>query len=148
MLFRSAAAYHSKRCSIKSDIPQLIFEACDDTVLCDVSLVDFLLEKLVDASLAVSASDVLHLEAMADGDFIRISLTNTSRSMSAEMLHTLFYPSRISNEYDGCLQGAEYIVCRQIIREHDAHFNHIGCRIKAETSAAGYTIWFTLPRKN
>ena len=147
VLLRSAAAYHSKRCSIKSDIPQLIVEACDDTVLCDVSLVDFLLEKLVDASFAVSASDVLHLEAMADGDFIRISLTNTSRSMSAEMLHTLFYPSRISNGHDGCQQGAEYIVCRQIIREHDAHFNHIGCRIKAETSAAGYTIWFTLPRK-
>ena len=147
VLLRSAAAYHSKRCSIKSDIPQLIAEACDDTLLCDVNLVDFLLEKLVDASFAVSASDVLHLEAMADGDFIRISLTNTSRSMSAEMLHTLFYPSRISNGYDGCLQGAEYIVCRQIIREHDAHFNHIGCRIKAETSAAGYTIWITLPRK-
>lgn len=145
-LLHRAAAYHAKRCRTCSGIPQPTVEATDDTVLCDVSLTDFLFEQLVDASLAVSPSDVLHLEAKTDGDFMRFSLTNTSRSMSAEMLQTLFYPSRISNGCDGCLQGAEYIVCRQIIREHDAHFNHIGCRIKAEASATGYTIWFTLPR--
>lgn len=145
-LLHRAAAYHAKRCRTCFGIPQPTVEATDDTVLCDVSLTDFLFEQLVDASLAVSPSDALHLEAKTDGDFVRFSLTNTSRSMSAEMLQTLFYPSRISNGCDGCLQGAEYIVCRQIIREHDAHFNHIGCRIKAEASATGYTIWFTLPR--
>ena len=78
---------------------------------------------------------------------MRFSLSNDSRTLDADTLHTLFYPSqsRIVGA-DDHLQGTEYIVCRQIIREHDDHFNHIGCRIKAEPTATGYTVWFTLPR--
>lgn len=147
VLLDRAAAYHTKRCSVCSNAPKIATDASDDTVLCDAGLVTFLLEQLIDASLAVSLTDVLHLDARADGDFIRFALTNVSRSVAAEVLQVLFNPACICNDNSGCLQGGEYIVCRQIIREHDAHFNHIGCRIKAEPVAeGGYTVWFTLPR--
>ena len=90
-------------------------------------------------------TDALHLTAQVDGDFIRVSLTNRSRTLDADTLRTMFYPQQLSNSSDQ-LQGAEYIVCRQIIREHDAHFDHIGCRIKAEACEGGYVVWFALPR--
>lgn len=149
MLLRRAADYHAKRCTASPGAPALTCGRSDAFVSCDETLAAFLVEQLIDASFALSPTDKLHLEAVADGDFIRISLLNTSRTFTPEALHTLFYPSpsRIVNE-DGHLRGTEYIVCRQIIREHDDYFNHIGCRIKAESLAEGYSIWFTLPRSS
>lgn len=145
-LLHRAVAYHAKRCAHLAGRNELSIAPCDATVLCDEVLVHFLIEQLIDASLSASATDILHLEAVREDDFVRIALTNRSRTLDAEELHTLFYPSqsRIVNA-DGRLQGTEYIVCRQIIREHDDHFNHIGCRIKAEAVSEGYTVWFTLP---
>lgn len=145
-LLDEAAHYHAKRCKAYPDTPELTIEDCNALLQCDSQLIAFLLEQLIDASLAFSATDRLLLSATPDGDFIRISLTNCSRTLAPELLNGLFYPaqSRITHT-DGQLRGTEYIVCRQIIREHDAHFNHIGCRIKAESASEGYTIWFTLP---
>ena len=144
-LLRRAADYHAMRCVGRSDAPALGVHSCEGFLLCDETLADFLLEQLLDASLAVSMTDALHLTAQVDGDFIRVSLTNRSRTLDADTLRTMFYPQQLSNSSDQ-LQGAEYIVCRQIIREHDAHFDHIGCRIKAEACEGGYVVWFTLPR--
>lgn len=148
MLLHYAAEYHAKWCVRFPETPKLTVVSCNATVLCDEVLVNFLVEQLIDASWAFSTVDKLSFTAMPDGDFIRIALTNHSRTLSAEYLQTLFYPSqsRIVNA-DGSLQGVEYIVCRQIIREHDDHFNHIGCRIKAELTTDGYSVWFTLPRQ-
>jgi hypothetical protein len=55
-------------------------------------------------------------------------------------LDQLFTPLRNKNDM-------AYPVCRQIIREHDEHFGHIGCRIVAEGSEDGYVIWFTILMK-
>ena len=146
-LFHRAAEYHAKLYGGTKGT-NLTLSSCDGVLLCDEMLVDFLIEQLIDGALSLSATDTLHLMAEQDGDFIRISLINKSRSLDAETLHTLFSPSqsRITC-VDDCLQGTEYIVCRQIIREHDSHFNHIGCRIKAEPIDEGYVVWFTLPRQ-
>lgn len=147
MLLQRAAQYHAKCRTRRPEAPVITTSSCDASVLCDDTLADFLLEQLIDASLALSATDRLHLTAAPDGDFVRFSLSNDSRTLDADTLHTLFYPSRSRIVgADDRLQGTEYIVCRQIIREHDDHFNHIGCRIKAEPIATGYTVWFTLPR--
>ena len=143
-LLRRAADYHAKRCAGHPDTTALGVTSCEGTLLCDEALVDFLLEQLIDAA---PMTDALHLSAQVDGDFIRVSLTNRSRTLDADMLHTMFYPQQSSVKDTGDhLQGAEYIVCRQIVREHDAHFDHIGCRIKAEACEDGYVVWFTLPR--
>ena len=123
-------------------------ETCEAMVLCDETLADFLLEQLIDAALALSATDALSLTATMDGDFVRFALTHHTRALSPEVLRTLFYPSQsLTHHANGNLQGTEYIVCRQIIREHDDHFNHIGCRINAEHTTDGYIVWFTLPRQ-
>ena len=141
VLLRHAADYCAKR---SASAPHV--EVCEAMVLCDETLADFLLEQLLDAALALSATDALSLTATKDGDFVRFALTHRTQALSPEALRTLFYPSLSRTHHaDGRLQGTEYIVCRQIIREHDAHFNHIGCRINAEPTTDGYTVWFTLP---
>lgn len=145
-LLSSAVSYYEKQ--YHKGHNSITIVSCSESVLCDVSLVRFLLEQLLEASYSIDPTAQLDLTAQIDGEFIRITLTNTTHQLTPEVLKTLFYPtpSRISSAHDGRLQGAEYIVCRQIIREHDAYFNHMGCRIKAETAANGYAIWFTLPR--
>lgn len=148
MLLQRAQAYHAKAVRQYPSAPVLIVEPCNDlSVLCDTDLVVFLLEQLIDAALAISPTDGLILKARADGDFVRFSLINTSRILTPEALQSLFSPTSMSSVEGGRLQGAEYIVCRQIIREHDSYFNHIGCRIKADSHQNGYAVWFTLPLK-
>lgn len=147
-LLSRAASYHASAVLHCSDAPALIVEESSDVVQCDTDLIGFLLEQLVDASLAQCQTDRLVLKASAEGEFVRITLANTSRSLASDVLNMLFYPmaSHVGNVNDGRLQGTEYVVCRQIIREHDDYFNHIGCRIKAEQTVDGYQVLFTLPR--
>ena len=146
-LLQYAVEYHAKRYQRHGGSLQLAIASCEEVVLCDVNLVHYLLEQLMDAMLSVSAEDCLELRAELDGEFVRFSFTDTSRQPSQDTLQTLFYPtpSRIGGACDGRLQGAEYVICRQIIREHDSYFNHVGCRIKAEAAPNGYVLWFTLP---
>ena len=46
------------------------------------------------------------------------------------------------------LQGTQYLICRQIIREHDAYSPRRGCRIYVENTSDGQgsTFIFTLPK--
>ena len=146
-LLQSAVAYHRKRYR-HSDSNVLIVGTDEATVTCDNDLISYLLEQLIDAALLMSPHAELHLEVKDEGDFVRFVISSNSCPLTEEMLEALFFPSRISTTSmsDGSLQGAEYIVCRQIIREHDDNFNHIGCRIKAEPTSEGYMVWFTLPK--
>ena len=146
-LLQGAVAYHRKRYRYASS-NQLAVGTYEGTVTCDTDLVSYLLEQLVDAALLMSPDAELRLNAKDDGDFVKFVFSSNSCALTGEMLVALFYPSRIStgSMADGSLQGAEYIVCRQIIREHDDNFNHIGCRIKAEPASEGYMVWFTLPK--
>jgi hypothetical protein len=45
------------------------------------------------------------------------------------------------------LTGVEYLIAKQVIRDHDTYAGRRGCRIQAETSSpeGGLTVWFTLP---
>ena len=50
--------------------------------------------------------------------------------------------------YNGDLQGTEYLICKQIIRDHDEYTGFRGCRINAEPAGrGGLNIWFTIPQK-
>ena len=155
-LLDEAVSYHAKQQKIYPEAPALEAEDCHLWVSCDPHLIAFLLEQLIDASLANAAGDQLSLKAyMADSSelahagrqFVKFVLTNHSRKMDGEALHQLFAPSpcHMTQTPNGKYRGMEYIVARQIVREHDAYFGHIGCRIKAEPTDTGYAVWFSLP---
>ncbi len=129
----------------------LTVETTDAQVVGDVDQLRFLLESLVDEALAWPAGGELRLAVVADGPFVRFSFTDTRRNRSQEELNQLFYPSleRMTSGEDGRLRGTEYLIGKQIIRDHDEYAGRRGCRIDAETTpdGRGFTVSFTIPRK-
>lgn len=94
-----------------------------------------------------SGGDLLLDFDVSDG-FAKFAFTDTAFHYSDEELATLFYVDGVT--YDtktDTLRGTQYLVCRQIIREHDAYASQRGCRIYVENcpEGRGARFVFTLP---
>ena len=94
-----------------------------------------------------SGGDLLLDFDVSDG-FAKFAFTDTAFHYSDEELATLFYVDGVT--YDtktDTLRGIQYLVCRQIIREHDAYASRRGCRIYVENcpEGRGARFAFTLP---
>ena len=109
-----------------------------------------MLENLIDEAFSVPEDGILHLKAVSDGDYIRFLFTDSRREKTVEELNQLFYPNllRMTAAGKGELVGTEYLVCKQIVRDHDEFAIRRGCRINAEPCAeGGFTVYFTIPGK-
>ena len=116
-------------------------------VLGDVNQLYFLLENLIDEALQVKEEGLLRLQAVPDGQFVRFLFTDTRREKSIEELNQLFYPNlqRMTAGEKGGLCGTEFLICKQIIRDHDEYAGRRGCRINAEPAPErGYIVYFTI----
>ena len=114
----------------------------------DVVLLRFMLENLMNEALACRVDGLLELNIYRDGAFVRFDFIDRRRNYSQEELNLLFYPhlSRMGNGAEGKLEGTEYLVCKQIIRDHDEFSGRRGCRMNASRiSDGGFMVWFTLP---
>ena len=114
----------------------------------DVVLLRFMLENLINEALTCQKEGLLELNIYKDGAFVRFDFIDRRRNYSQEELNLLFYPhlSRMGNGAEGKLEGTEYLVCKQIIRDHDEFSGRRGCRMNAsQTSDGGFVVWFTLP---
>lgn len=139
--------------SIKGKPNQIVLEIETESnlnVIGDVNQLRFLLENLIDEALTVPKDGILKLKAVADEGYVRFFFTDTRREKSVIELNQLFYPNlaRMTGGEQGELQGTEYLVCKQIIRDHDEFAGRRGCRINAEPAVeGGFTVYFTLPRR-
>ena len=82
--------------------------------------------------------------------YIRFDFIDRRRCYSQEELNQLFYPnlSRMQRQGEEGLRGLEYLVCKQIIREHDEFTGVRGCRMNAcQAVDGGFMVWFTIPAK-
>ena len=91
----------------------------------------------------------LRLDVEASGDFVQFAFTDTAYRYAEEEISQLFYIDNV--KYDAksdTLSGAQYMISRQIIREHDAYSPHRGCRIYVENTpdGRGSSFIFTLPK--
>ncbi len=114
----------------------------------DANQLHFLFENLIDEALAVNEGGLIRLCARKEEEYVRFLFTDTRREKSVEELNQLFYPNlaRMGAGEKGELRGTEYLVCKQIIREHDEFAGRRGCRINAEQEpGGGFTVYFTLP---
>ena len=111
-------------------------EASDLMVTADSVMVRYLLENLIERGLAEGGD--MTLRAVEEGEFVRFELHRKCKSPEPQLLDLLFTP--LMNK-----DNMAYVLCRQIIREHDESFGHPGCRINAEKEQDGVLIWFTLP---
>lgn len=146
-----AAIYVSKLNKKHSFKIEFSFTTVDKTVIGDVTQLRFLLENLINESFGYDSSGIIRMVAIVENDFIRFLYTDTRRKKNISDLNNLFYPSLtgISSISDDQLQGYEYLICKQIIREHDEYAGRRGCRINAELNqTGGFTVYFTLPAKN
>ena len=119
----------------------------------DRVLLLFLLENLIDEAVRYEASGTLRLEAKEEDGFVRVDFIDTRRTYPQEVFNALFYPDkeRMCPSGDGShLSGTEYLVCKQIIRDHDEYGGRRGCRINAcaWNEGKGFNVWFTLPKRN
>ena len=149
-LFETAGKYFKKSVKNRMDKIELEMAPIDARVIGDVNQLRFLLENLIDEALTVHEDGVLRLQARKDDEYIRFLFTDTRREKSVLELNQLFYPNlaRMTCGEKGALRGTEYLVCKQIIRDHDEFAGRRGCRINAEPAeGGGFTVYFTIPRR-
>ena len=149
-LFETAGKYFKKSVKNRMDKIELEMAPIDARVIGDVNQLRFLLENLIDEALTVHEDGVLRLQARKDDEYIRFLFTDTRREKSGLELNQLFYPNlaRMTSGEKGELRGTEYLVCKQIIRDHDEFAGRRGCRINAEPAeGGGFTVYFTIPRR-
>ena len=149
-LLDAAGKYFKKSMKNRSERIELEIEPMEAKVIGDVNQLRFLLENLIDEALTVREDGVIRLQARKDNEYIRFLFTDTRREKSVEELNQLFYPNlaRMTSGEKGELRGTEYLVCKQIIRDHDEFVGRRGCRINAEPAeGGGFTVYFTIPRR-
>lgn len=148
-LFAAADKYMKKVSKNLTYQIEWVMKPIDAKVIGDINQLRFLLENLIDEALTVQEEGTLLLEAHKEDGYIRFLFTDTRREKSLSELNQLFYPNidRMSGP-GGELIGTEYLVCKQIIRDHDEFAGRRGCRINAEPAEnGGFTVYFTIPRR-
>ena len=145
-----ASKYVNKMNRKHSFIIDFSYNTINKTIIGDRVQLYFLLENLINESYTYHESGKIKLDINQDGDFVRFNYIDTRRNKTITELNNLFYPSlnKIINKNDEELQGYEYLICKQIIREHDDYAGRRGCRINAEIQEVeGFNVYFTLPLK-
>lgn len=122
-------------------VPQLECRADASGMHADKVLAGYMLDVLTDewlGRLAGNAEETpLRLVVEDDGGFVRFTLSTPRMLFDAAQAADLFYPDK---------EHYPYLLCKEIVREHDKLNNFCGCRINAEAGADGCRIWFTLPK--
>ena len=148
----SVRKYYKKITRKMSVYPELEVEADSLLVIGDEILLNFLFENLLNEAVQYAHPGLLHLKISSEQSFVRFDFTDMRRTYPQEELNALFYPDHTQiSEVGGVpvLKGTEYLVCKQIIREHDEFSGRRGCRINACPTADGngFTVWFTIPAR-
>ena len=145
-LFEDARLY-AARCSRKCGVSlSIVYEPTDATVVVDAVLVASLFEALVDAAFKVEKDGVLALRATDAGEFVKMELVDSRRTLTSDEAQELFTPSRYNIDPHGGLQGMEYLVAKEVVRMHEDYTGRHGSRMEARADVEGVVILFTLPK--
>lgn len=114
----------------------------------DTIFLQSLVDNIISLYFEHKSNGDLHLDFDYSDKFIKFAFTDTAYRYNEDSLSQLFYVDNV--KYDNAedtLIGMQYLICRQIIREHDAYSPHRGCRIYVENirEGEGSAFVFTLP---
>ncbi len=125
-------------------------EAEDISMIGDSVQLNYLIENLINESLTCKDDGRLELHIYKEGAFVRFDFVDRRRQYSQEELNQLFYPhlARMQQDGEGTLVGTEYLICKQIIRDHDEFTGRRGCRMNAsQAKDGGFVVWCTIPAR-
>ena len=128
--FKKAMRGRSLRISldVRCDIPI--------TLIGDEILLQFMLENLIDASLRYEEAGQLLLVVTLEDSSAVFRFSDKRRNFTQEELNQLFYPQ----------SEREFLICKQIIRDHDEFVGRRNSRILAEPiDGGGYSVVFNIP---
>lgn len=117
------------------------------TLLGDEVQLKYLLELILSEALSFEKEGKLALHVTDDNDFVNFKFFDYRRSKNSDELRNLFNPSKNMMKGNDVLHSTEYLICKQIIREHDEYGGKRGCRIYAEplSDREGFVLCFSLP---
>ena len=151
-LVTHAQKYYKKITRRRMTVPDFEVESDDISIIGDEILLCYLLENLLDEAIACELSGKISLKISVENGFARFDFTDYRRKYSQDELNSIFYPDHVQIVQEGGssnVKGTEYLICKQIIREHDEFSGRRGCRINACQTADGdgFTVWFTIPAR-
>ena len=148
LLLQGVERYFRKRTAARRTDLTLTLHSLPVAMWGDAYLLQFLLQCLVDEALSVPAAGQLCVGAQLEEGRVQVYFTDARRTYTQEELNQLFYPSRKRMWVDdsGTLHGMEYLLCKQIIRDHEDCLGQRGCGMNARPAPeGGYTVYFSLP---
>ena len=148
LLLQGVERYFRKRTAARRTDLTLTLHSLPVAMWGDAYLLQFLLQCLVDEALSVPAAGQLCVGARLEDGRVQVYFTDPRRTCTQEELNQLFYPSRKRMWVDdsGTLHGMEYLLCKQIIRDHEDCLGQRGCGMNARPAPeGGYTVYFSLP---
>ena len=116
-------------------------------IVCDPVMLQYMLESLISSSDKEENNQTtlptVSVSISLEGQFCQFAITDSRKCWNAEQISNLFYADSLKyNSETDQLIGSEYILCKQIIREHDDHCGVRGCKIYATQPNI---LTFTLP---
>lgn len=119
-------------------------------VIADQTMLSYLFQNMIEALFQEKKNGTLSVDFEKSEDFIKFAFAFDHIMWNEERFKNIFYPETLAyNPDSNVLRGAQMLIAKQIIREHDEHVRR-GCRIYAQPASSGpegVMICFTIPAK-
>lgn len=116
----------------------------------DLQMLEYLIDNLLSFSYEQKTNGKLSLTFKRSNGFVVFRYSDTRLAPDADNPQRIFYADNIKYDADSDkLLYAQYLICKQIIREHDDYVGQRGCRIYAEKDPdeGCLSIVFTIPER-
>lgn len=138
-LFARMQAFVARKASKNGCDIALSFEPTDALVHGDSILVEFMMENIFEALLAVNRDGRLHMRCTREAAVLRVEIVDDRRRLSSDEIGAMFVPVGDSPS------RMNYLAAKEIVRMHEDCMNWRGGRIEAFNCEEGAVLLFTLP---
>ncbi len=113
----------------------------ETSLIGDEHLLQYLLYNLITMSYDNPQQGKLGLDFSQSEEFLTITFTDNRGIYTTEQLEACFYPDFLTGKDETSAKPCvHFLLCKQIVREHDERASRRGCRIYAEPLEQGYSM--------
>ena len=133
---------------VKLELPARVKAQNELWAIADQTMLFYLFDNMLESVFQEKKQGTLTFDFEKSDDFIKFAFIFDNIHKSEDDFKNMFYPEALVYELDtDTLIGAQMLIAKQIIREHDEHVRR-GCRIMAmpaDKQGNGQKIIFTIP---